>query len=182
MKQRSSGLRAGLWVALAAVLLAAWFAPEKPEDGVVLGARPARLASHVTGSTGAEAQVPTQNTVLEVLQIRTRQAPTEEEESLFAAVDWQQREVADALPDVQAAEELPPPTPVAPPLPFRVMGRYVEGGQTLVFLQQADRNWIVREGDVLNESYKVESVKANAIHFKYLPLDEVQILETGGTP
>jgi hypothetical protein len=178
--KRSSGLRAGLWIALVGVLVAAWFAPEAQDDGVALSARAARSTSAVTRS--AETSAPTRNAPIEVLQIRARQAQEEEEKSLFAAADWQPRKTANAVPDIPPLEEAPPPPPVAPPLPFRMMGRYVENGQTLVFLQQADRSWVVREGDILNESYKVESVKANAIHFKYLPLDETQILETGGAP
>jgi hypothetical protein len=175
----------GLGVALLATLLAAWFAPEPEDDGVVLNPRPAspaasRSVRDATAGIPAPARNASAVASVEVLQIRERLASDEDEISLFAVADWQQRKVPDAVEN-QMPEEAPPPPPVAPPLPFRMMGRYVENGQTLVFLQQADRNWIVREGDILNESYKVESVGANAIHFKYLPLGEVQILETGGT-
>jgi hypothetical protein len=187
--KRPSGFRAGLGVALVAVLVAAWFAPEpQDEEGVVLNVRPTRpAASPVAGNLTAGTSSPTRNALptapVEVLQIRARQARDEDEISLFAAADWQQREqAATASSNAEPLEEAPAPPPAAPPLPFRVMGRYVEDGQTQVFLQQADRNWIVREGDILAESYKVESIKANAIHLRYLPLDEVQILETGNTP
>lgn len=74
---------------------------------------------------------------------------------------------------------LAPPPPQAPPLPFQVLGRYVEDGKTAVFLRHHDRNLVVRVGDTLAGQYKVESLDGNLLTLRYLPLDQMQTLLIG---
>ncbi|MCA3166069.1 MAG: hypothetical protein ING21_06165 [Burkholderiales bacterium] len=52
----------------------------------------------------------------------------------------------------------------------------------MVFLLQADQSWAIREGDTFSENYRVERITSNAIHLRYLPLNEVQVLEIGAAP
>jgi hypothetical protein len=175
MKQISRS-RLGLAAALVATLLAAWFAPEKQEDDIVLNTRPA--------PTNTAPQPPVRAIVsggdIEVLKINERQALDEEAVSLFAATEWQQSE---ALTQEEAGlEGASTQASTAPPLPFRIMGRYVEDGQSVVFLQQADQSWVVRKGDTLAGAYKVEYIGDNAIRLRYLPLNEVQTLTTESAP
>jgi hypothetical protein len=61
------------------------------------------------------------------------------------------------------------------------MGRYEDAGKSVVFLLQADKSWAVSEGDTFS-SYKVEHITANAVHVRYLPLNETQILDVSSTP
>lgn len=79
----------------------------------------------------------------------------------------------------------PPPVseqaaaPVAPPLPFRFGGRYVEGGQTMVFLIEGERVHSVRLGDTINAAYRIDAIEAAAVQLTYLPLNTRQSLPTG---
>ncbi|MDR2166021.1 MAG: hypothetical protein LBO79_10500 [Zoogloeaceae bacterium] len=171
-----------LSAALVATLLAAWFAPEKQEDeGVVLArstrpqfdsSRPDMARNTFVIQDGSRKTAAAKS--VEILRIRERQALENEEVSLFSAADWQQPE---AIPsETFPLEEAPPPAPTAPPLSFRIMGRYMDGGQSVVFLQQAEQSWAVREGDTLDGLYKVEHIGHDVVQLRYLPLDEVQTL------
>jgi cohesin domain-containing protein len=73
-------------------------------------------------------------------------------------------------------EAAPPPAPVAPPMPYRVAGQVVHDGPPRVVLARDDRVFFVREGDVLEGGYRVESIKSDAVTLVYTPLDERQTL------
>jgi len=73
----------------------------------------------------------------------------------------------------------PPPKPVAPPLPFQYRGSLQDDGKTTVFLVQQLRQIIVNEGDVIDNTYRVDAIAPQAIDFTYLPLKEKQQLSTG---
>ena len=73
----------------------------------------------------------------------------------------------------------PPPPPQAPPLPFSYVGRLVEESDTTVFLASGERNLIVKPGEVIDNTYKVEEVSERAVVLTYLPLSQRQTLPTG---
>jgi Cohesin domain len=83
-----------------------------------------------------------------------------------------------AAPKHKAPVEVaaPPPAPVAPPMPYRVAGQVVHDGPPRVVLARDDRVFFVREGDVLEGGYRVESIKSDAVTLVYTPLDERQTL------
>ena len=68
------------------------------------------------------------------------------------------------------------PAPVAPPMPYRVAGQVVHDGPARVVLARDDRVFFVREGDVLEGGYRVESIKSDAVTLVYVPLDMRQTL------
>ena len=68
-----------------------------------------------------------------------------------------------------------PHKPVAPPLPFRYLGKMIEDGKLNVFLARGDESLSVRAGQRLGE-YRVESVTDREIVFTYLPLKTKQSL------
>jgi hypothetical protein len=70
----------------------------------------------------------------------------------------------------------PPPAPVAPPMPYRVAGQVVHDGPPRVVLARDDRVFFVREGDILEGGYRVESIKSDAVTLVYTLLDERQTL------
>lgn len=70
----------------------------------------------------------------------------------------------------------PPPAPRAPPLPFVYLGQIDEGERIAVFLGQQQRTLIVRSGDAIDGTYRVESVTPTSASFIYLPLGEQQQL------
>lgn len=74
----------------------------------------------------------------------------------------------------------PPPPAVAPPIPFAVAGAIhgtqIAEGHRVAFLRQRDEILVVRPGDAIGQSYRVESITADKIEFTYLPLKQRQTL------
>lgn len=167
-----------LGLALAATLVAVYFAPNPQDEAVLPRARnittvtpPASTsnaglaASHNQGSRSAEN--------LEVLSIQPRALP-DVSKTLFPADQW-----TPAVKTVAAQADTPPPPPQAPPLPFKVLGRYVEEGRVNVFLQYNDQNLVVQVGDLIAGLYKVESLNGSVLTLLYIPLNQTQSLDVG---
>lgn len=76
-------------------------------------------------------------------------------------------------PPVQAEA---PTAPVAPPLPFRYLGKAVEGGTITVFLGRGDEHYRVTKGDRIGREYRVDRVTEKTVAFTYLPLAAHQTL------
>lgn len=72
-----------------------------------------------------------------------------------------------------------PPPPAPPPLPFTVLGKMLENGQPQVFLNKQERTMVVREGDVIEGTYRVESILAPTMTLTYLPLNMQQTISIG---
>jgi hypothetical protein len=82
-----------------------------------------------------------------------------------------------------AAPAQPPPAlspPAAPPLPFvaigSIQGTDVTDGKQVAFIRQQDQLLVVRAGDAIGHSYRVEAVTPQGIEFTYLPLKQRQTL------
>ena len=73
----------------------------------------------------------------------------------------------------------PPPPPQAPPLPYTYVGKILEGNQVIVFLSKQDRNYVVKQGETVDGTYRVDDIKGGTMVFTYLPLDQQQILAIG---
>src|SRR6266705_713514 len=78
------------------------------------------------------------------------------------------------LPNLRKTEAAPPPAPVAPPLPFRFAGQYLEGAEMQVFLGKGDDVFPVKAGDTLEGQYKVESIKDTDVAARSGPARAVQ--------
>ena len=72
------------------------------------------------------------------------------------------------------------PKPVAPPIPYRVAGQVMHDGLNQVVLAREDRVFTVREGDTLDNVYRVEAIRPDAVTITYLPLAELQQIPVGG--
>ena len=175
------GKRTYFWMALAtAALLVVYLAP--PVDQQVVA--PAKAAGPRVGVTSAiafakptESAKPLATTVLKLLP----RSNDEDAPGSFMAEQWAVP-VKVAVVKAPPAVVVPEPPPQAPALPFRFLGRYVEDGKTVVFLQHNDQNFAARVGDVLQQDYKVQAVTASAMTFIYLPLNQSQNLEIGALP
>ncbi len=110
---------------------------------------------------------------LDRLERRAAAAPAADP---FRARSWEPEVVA-----VRASLP-PPPPPQAPPLPFVYLGRMIDGEQTTVFLARQNRNYVVRPGDTLDGSYRVEEIEESGIALTYLPLGTRQTLAFSATP
>lgn len=74
---------------------------------------------------------------------------------------------------------LPVPVPMAPPLPFVYVGKKQEGGHWEVYLGQGEKTFVVREGQMLEGQYRVDSIKPPQMELVYLPLGQSQNLSIG---
>lgn len=77
----------------------------------------------------------------------------------------------------------PPPKPAPPappPLPFKYLGKFIDGNQVTVFVTQGDRNLAVKTGDVIDGTYRVDSIAPPMMTLTFLPLSMQQSLEIGG--
>ena len=93
--------------------------------------------------------------------------------NVFASTSWY---VPPPPPKVE-----PPPKPTAPPLPFTFMGRYQDAkAASVVMLTKGDRLYTVTEGDVIDDTYRVDRIGDKAVELTYLPLQTKQSLPTGG--
>ena len=189
MKRKTT--RAGLLLALAATLLAAWFAPAPASDADVVPTRQAMAAGGADRQASSVAPLPSavrSAAALHepaVLRIHSRDADAQDGDNagLFASLHGSEpgRGIAPEVPVPVVQSATPPaPEPQAPPLPFRVLGRYVEDGETVVFLAHNDRNLAVRVGDTIAEHYRVEGMQRGVLNLVYLPLNQTQTLEVGG--
>jgi hypothetical protein len=99
--------------------------------------------------------------------------------NVFAATSWQ---AAPAPPPSVVAPPvaLVPAAPVAPPLPFRYIGSYGDGGTQIVMLVKGDQLYLVAVGDTIDNAYRIERVSGTIVELTYLPLKLTQSLSTGG--
>ena len=72
------------------------------------------------------------------------------------------------------------PAALAPPLLFKYLGKVTEGDETQVFLALAERNYVVKAGENIDNQYRVDAVTDHTITFTYLPLGAKQLLSTAG--
>ncbi|WP_271409302.1 secretion system X translation initiation factor [Pseudomonas sp. Q1-7] len=99
---------------------------------------------------------------------------------LFAAQSWY---VAPPPPPAMAASAPPPPPrPTAPPLPFKFIGKLDDRQALQVFLLRGEQVLVVREGDLIDKTYKVRRIDAERMTLVYLPLDIAQTLVVGRAP
>lgn len=97
---------------------------------------------------------------------------------LFGPRAW----IADA-PAPAARKAGAPPViskPVAPPIPYRIVGQVVQEDGMRIVLAKADRIFEVREGDALDDGFRIQSIAPHAVTFLYLPLGLVQEVPVAG--
>lgn len=56
-------------------------------------------------------------------------------------------------------------------MPYRVAGKVVREGAAEVVLAKGDRVVTVREGDTLEDGYRVEAITSDRVTLLYVPLD-----------
>lgn len=96
---------------------------------------------------------------------------------LFGPRSW-----APAAPVVAQRPAAPvPEKPAAPPIPYRVAGQVVAEDGMRVVLAKGDRVFQVRQGETLEDGFRVESIAPHAVTFVYVPLGLKQELAVAGT-
>ena len=174
--------KAVLGGAAVATLLAALFAPE--DEGSIVGPATAttRQVERVAPPPLVVAAAAPQTNRALAIEPR-RGLDDEEAATLFAKQSWQPETPKKIMLDQQAAQAALPVARVdanaPPPLPFQVLGRFVDEGKAAYFLQAGERNVVARPGDTLEERYRFDGVVQGALQFTYLPLNLKQTLAVG---
>lgn len=159
-------LAVGLWLALFGDKSPAGDGqPGDPVRAVVDRARTATAVTSAVSEDPVVALVP-RGTLVPSPAAEARAAPDP-----FSARTW-------TPPPAPPPPEAAPP-PMAPPLPFAFLGKKVEGDAWEVYLSIGSRTLIVREGQVIDNSYRVDRIAPPTLGFTYLPLQQVQSLAIG---
>lgn len=82
-------------------------------------------------------------------------------------------------PPPPPASNAPPPAPVAPPMPFTVIGKAVADGAWEVYLARGDKTYVVKNQTVIDGTYRVEKIAPPLMSVTYLPLNQVQQINIG---
>jgi hypothetical protein len=177
-----------LVLVLLITLALAWFAPSTTDDNVELSENVKlkmnenldKTKSTTNQSNFANSKVENKP-ALKVLNILPRIAladTSSEESNLFTSTQWTKLSVKkDLSREVKKIVTINPIEESPPPLPFIVLGRYLEAGQEVFFLQHSNQNLVVRIGDTLINQYKVESIRGATLYLRYLPLNTMQTLD-----
>ncbi|MBF8757968.1 hypothetical protein [Pseudomonas guariconensis] len=72
--------------------------------------------------------------------------------------------------------------PTAPVLPFQFVGRLGDRDDLQVFLQSGEKLYVVRQGDVIEHTYRLDRISATELDLVYLPLHQSQTLSVGSAP
>jgi hypothetical protein len=142
--------------------------------------RPAKKSADGRNSNAA--------TVSEKLQ-RDKMLVPQKLPNLFAAKDWAPPVVIPKAVKVVAlppAPPTPPPVPTKPPEPqapefgFAYLGKVQEAaGKPLIFLVKNDRIYEAAPGDVLEATFRIDSIERGKMVVTYLPLNKQQTISIG---
>ncbi|MCM2250777.1 MAG: hypothetical protein NDJ19_00305 [Ramlibacter sp.] len=162
-----------LTLLLAASAAAALWLPPTTSEVVAPVARPGQGGRTAAGA--APREKPAVSGRLDRLVPRT--ASDEGTAGPFAVPTWVARKVAAVPVQAVSASVAEPAPPQAPLAPFKVIGRYEEGGRAGVFLEHQQRTIVARGGEQLTPEWKVDSVEGGRVVIEYLPLSQRQTLE-----
>ena len=130
-------------------------------------------AAHLPGQRTAEPHKGSNDSEsVMILPIRER-GPLIQAADSFAPHEW-------SPPPPPPPKPAPTPAPVAPPIPYAVLGKQAADGVWQVFLGRQDQVFIVKQGDTLESSYRIEEIKPPALTLTYVPLNQRQVLAIGG--
>lgn len=127
-----------------------------------------------------------QTSVLAVGDIKRRSRATAPIADAFQPRLWESPRADQDATDPVVPVVVPPSSPVQPPappeFPFAYIGQLREGERTTIFLTAGERSYVVREGEVVDDTYQLERIDANALVLTYLPLHIRHHLEFGTAP
>ena len=159
-----------LTAALVLTLLAAIFAPPKPEEELV---QPKKVRSvTIVDSKNKNIAIPVENTEQ---WVKERVWNTKKGQNLFPS------KIKSLPPPIVVTPQVPvpPPKPIAPPLPFVYIGKVIEEGKLIVFVAKQQQNYLLKGGELIEGTYRVDKVESGQIVFNYLPLETEQVMTFG---
>lgn len=101
---------------------------------------------------------------------------------LFSARSWK------AAPTLASVTEQPVnvtpvvQAPTVPPMPFQFVGRLDDRSDLQVFLQSGEKIYVVRKGDVIDDTWRLEGITDLELSLVYLPMHLSQTLSVGSAP
>jgi hypothetical protein len=101
---------------------------------------------------------------------------------LFATKSWKSAPTLATVTEQASSALQVPVEPSAPPLPFQFIGRMDDRQDLQVFLQNGEKLYVVRLGDVIDDTYRIEHISATELSLVYLPLHLSQTLSVGSAP
>lgn len=107
---------------------------------------------------------------------RPEAAPAEKAEvsNVFDRVSWYE-----PPPPPPPPQPVPEEAPVAPPVPFTYFGRYEDPPKRIVMLARNEEVFTVSEGDVIDDTYRIERIADGMVAIVYLPLGANQTISMG---
>src|SRR6516164_4154684 len=165
----------GKWLSVIAAAVGAWvFFGPKDTDSVEVSHSAAHPAAR-TAAAAASATAP--RSLPGLLQaLAQRVADPAAAPALFASHSWY------VPPPPPPAPVAAPPKPVAPPLPYKLIGSYTpDGEKTVFFLSAGDKVFDVHVGETLDNTYSIDSYSNGQLVLTYKPLNEKQQLQLTGT-
>ena len=171
------------WLAIAAfALVALVLAVKAPAPDELAAPISKRAHNNVTNlNTNKNQAVVADNLTPDTSMLDTLQARSMaqvDKEDMFKSKSWYIPPPPPPKPRYVAPP--PPPPPTAPPLPYKFTGSFQEPGQKLVvYLSRGDKLYSVSAGDILEGTYKIESINAGQLVILYLPLNISQNLRIG---
>lgn len=162
-----------LFAVLAGVAALAWFAPEPVDERA--SPRVAAVTPKSDATTGAVKGSSNKQAAQEaniVAELPRRDPLGKAKQDIFGFQTWQ----PPPPPPPKLAPAPPPPPPVPPPNPYRFAGRFLQDGQTQVFLTRGEYPVPIKVGDVLDGSYRIDAISGASIALTYVPLNYKEII------
>ncbi|MHC8400408.1 hypothetical protein ACYZTX_13265 [Pseudomonas sp. MDT1-17] len=100
---------------------------------------------------------------------------------LFAARSWKAAQKLATVTEQPVNFTPVVQAPSAPPMPFQFIGKLSDRSDLQVFLQNGEKIYVVRKGDVIDETWRIEGISDVELSFIYLPLHLSQTLSVGST-
>lgn len=100
---------------------------------------------------------------------------------LFSARSWKAAAVLATVIEQPVSAAPVEQAPTAPPMPFQFVGRLDDRRDLQVFLQDGEKIYVVRKGDVIDKTWRIESISDVELSFVYLPLHLSQTLSVGSS-
>ena len=163
------------WVAFFGVTVALAWLPEyfSPSDD----ADSTDIAMATPAKTAARGALPASTTKAKTAAIKDLTPAGD----LFAGKSWK---AAPTLATVtETAVNLTPvvQAPSLPPVPFQFVGKLHDRSDLQVFLQNGEKIYVVRNGDVIDDTWKITGISDLELSLVYLPLHLSQTLSVGST-
>ncbi|RON56276.1 hypothetical protein [Pseudomonas frederiksbergensis] len=159
------------WVAFFGVAAALAWLPDylkQPEDGEI---------SVASVATPAKGKTPVATASLKAAPIKDL-SPSGD---LFATRSWKTEPTLASVNEQTVNLTPVVQTPSAPAMPFQFVGRLHNQSDLQVFLQNGEKIYVVRKGDVIDDTWRIEGISDVELSLVYLPLHLSQTLSVGST-